>query len=389
MKMKRSLKHLTFRIMPEFILKKIQDRRSEKQYPRIIYNLGIDIKQQPKVLFSYLPNYLFMENWSRQYGTRHVECAAFVKALLNKECCVDICDCNNEKGIRSDYDYIIGFGPAFRRARFLNPTAKSILYLTEKTPDFSYKKEKERIDYFYERHQIKKGFSRSGQFFKNDDFVGLDMCIMIGNQSDLNLLPGGIKSLAIAPTGLKNELINHNNRHYKSAKKHFLWLGSSGAIHKGLDILIDVFRKHPELTLHIVGMHWSDRPLMNRFLVENTIDYGYMNIGSKEFAAIVEKCAYCISPSCSEAVSTSVITAMNHGLIPLVSEESSFDLDDIGETLTDFHLDYIEGVVMKWSQADDLYLEQLRDSVLQITQKKYSLSTYSNTIRAIINEFIM
>ncbi len=385
----KRIKNAILRVVPVSILKEIQSRRNKVKHPSIVFNLGIDIYDQPKVLFSYLSDYLFMDKWGAQYGTRHVECAAFVKALLDKGCRVDVSDCNNERDIRSDYDYIIGFGSAFRKARLLNPSAKTILYLTEKTPDFSFKKEKERIDYFYERHHVKVGFSRSGQFFKNEDFVGLDMCIMLGKQSDLALLPRQIKSFDITPTGLKNVNVNTNIRQYKNAKKHFLWLGSSGAIHKGLDILIDVFKKHPDLTLHIVGLHWSDRPIISKILVKNTIDYGYMNINSKEFASIAETCAYCISPSCSEGVSTSVITAMNHGLIPIVSEECSLDLGSIGETLTDFHIEYIERIVEKWSKEDDLFLQKLQDAVLQLTDEKYSLSTYSKRINTITNEIII
>ncbi len=36
-------------------------------------------------------------------------------------------------------------------------------------------------------------------------------------------------------------------------KKHFLWFGSVGAVHKGLDWLLEIFAHHPDLHLHICG----------------------------------------------------------------------------------------------------------------------------------------
>jgi len=385
--MNRKIKLFIQRYLPLSITRIIKNYIDRGNLPEIVYNIGIDVIPQKKVLFSYLPDYLFMKHWGSMYGTRHVECAAFVKALLKEGCRVDLCSCNTEDGIRDDYDLIIGFGKAFRKARQLNPDAKKILYLTEKTPEFSKRKEEERIAYFYERHHIRTSTARSGLFFENSDFDGLDACIMIGKADDAKLL-SNIRTYTINPTGLSNEYFDIKKRKLSIAKKHFLWIGSKGVIHKGLDILLDVFRKHQDLTLHIVGLNWEDRHIVSKLFGKNTIDHGYMNINSHEFCAIAERCAFIINPSCSEGVSTSVITGMNHGLIPIVSEESSLDLEDIGETLYDFNISYVESIVNKWSKLDDDFINNHMIRTLEYVQKKYNIKRYSTDIESIVSDVL-
>lgn len=386
--MNNKLKLFMQKHLPISIIRIIKNYIDSDNTPQIVYNLGIDALQQKKVLFSYLPDYLFMNQWGVMYSTMHVECAAFVKALLKEGCRVDLCNCNIEEGIRDDYDFIFGFGKAFRKARQLNQKAKKILYLTEKTPDFSKRKEEERIAYFYERHHIKTTIARSGLFFVDSDFDGLDGCIMIGKTDDAKLL-SNIRTYTINPTGLFNDYFDITKRDLSIAKKQFLWIGSKGVIHKGLDILLDVFQKHKGLTLHIVGLNWEDRPIVSKLLGKNTIDHGYMNINSAEFCAIAENCAFIISPSCSEAVSTSVITGMNNGLIPLVSEESSFELEGIGETLYDFHVNYVDNIVNKWSNKDNDFLKIQMFKTLEYVHERHSIQKYSADIEGIISDILI
>jgi len=44
--------------------------------------------------------------------------------------------------------------------------------------------------------------------------------------------------------------------------RHFLWFGSSGAIHKGLDLLLDYFSKRKDLYLHICGNLTNEKKFM-------------------------------------------------------------------------------------------------------------------------------
>lgn len=52
-------------------------------------------------------------------------------------------------------------------------------------------------------------------------------------------------------------MFNHEeilkNRNINEVKKNFLWMGSLGLIHKGLDLLLEIFNELPDYNLYICG----------------------------------------------------------------------------------------------------------------------------------------
>ena len=354
----------------------------------IIYNLGFDATKQPKVFVSYIHDFMLESDSGKWHGTRDLECSIFVKILICLGCRVDVCNVNCIKGIRNDYDYVIGQGEAFRSARELNPKAKAILYLTEKPPKYSLRKEKERISYLYERHKLKATLNRTGRFFKECDFLNLSCCIMIGCEKDSLLLPN-IRTYLLKPTGLKNKKFAIKDRNINLAKKHFLWIGSFGAVHKGLDILFDVFRETPDLTLHMAGLNRTEKKFLSCLIPCNVIDYSYMDIQSEEFRQVVNQCAFVVFSSCSEGMATSVITAMNHGLIPLITEESSIELNGIGEIFKDYKVETIAESVKRWSNKDNQYLEMQINKTIEFSISMFDKKVYTQTLQNILSDIFM
>lgn len=362
-------------------IKKEQDRS-----PRINYNIGLSAGKQPKVFFSYVNGFLTTEDLTRCHGTRDVECALFLSALVKQGCRVDLARYDCEKGIRNDYDYVIGQGEAFRKASAINPKAKRILYLTENPPAYSLKKEEERIAYFEERHHKKVGVARSGKFFRDEDFENLDSCIFIGNPSDSEKIPD-IRTYTIRPSGIINPLFDVKSRDYKTAKSRFMWIGSYGAVHKGLDILFDVFHRHPELQLYVLGFNEKDRRMLKGMLPSNAIDFGYLNITGKKFARLASECGFVILPSCSEGLATSVITGMNHGLIPIVTKETGIQAP-VGEVLSDYKVDSIDDAITRWSGMDVSRLSEMSEQTIKFARDTYSIEKYSQRISEIVGSVI-
>ena len=100
------------------------------------------------------------------------------------------------------------------------------------------------------------------------------------------------------------------NKNHLDCRKHFLWLGSTGAVHKGLDLLLDVFSMQDDMVLHIGGLEKQDRKTLGISKRKNIIEEGLIFIKSETFLKLVDKCSYIILPSCSEACSTSITTGM-------------------------------------------------------------------------------
>ena len=377
-------KQLIIKILPLSLVKKI--KRMHEKGSHITYNIGLAAGNQPRVFFSYVNEFLIKYDLSRTHGTRDVESAAIVSALVRCGCRVDVARYDCEKGIRSDYDYVIGQGTAFRNASALNPNAKRILYLTENPPALSFKKERERISYFEDRHNIKADVSRSGKFFKEEDFENLEACVFIGNPSDAGKIEG-IKTYTIRPTGIINPLFDSSKRNYKEAKRRFMWIGSSGAIHKGLDILLDVFSKHPDLELYVLGLNESDRRLLSGMMGKNVKNCGYIRIVGEEFAELASKCGFVVLPSCSEGLATAVITGMNHGLIPLVTSETSIEAP-VGEVFADFKVENIEEAIVRWSKEESSFLKEESEKTQVFARETYNITNYSNRITEIFTKLI-
>ena len=123
---------------------------------------------------------------------------------------------------------------------------------------------------------------------------------------------------------------------FSNAKKNFLWFGSDGMIHKGLDLLLEIFSTRNDIHLHICGPLDKEPRFKKTFSEElykrsNIHVHGFLSLNSELFLELLDKCAFVIFPSCSEGGSPSVLNICgNGGLIPLVSKEASIDIDDFG-----------------------------------------------------------
>lgn len=93
----------------------------------------------------------------------------FIKSFIDNDCVVDIIECTNSADItkvaKKKYDCIFGFGEPWVVAVKNNPKALAVMYLTENSPRFSEKHERERLDYFAGRHKKRLPLRRSNLFF--------------------------------------------------------------------------------------------------------------------------------------------------------------------------------------------------------------------------------
>lgn len=114
-----------------------------------------------------------------------------------------------------------------------------------------------------------------------------------------------------------------------SASKGYLWFGSVGLIHKGLDLCLEYFQENPDLDLHICGDIYLEPDFVDAyrdalFGCPNIHVHGFVSVQSDIFKDILSSCAFAVFPSCSEGGGASVLTVVGNGaLIPVVSRESS------------------------------------------------------------------
>lgn len=369
----------------------------EKKRKRTTYTFVQNVNWQPnnsnqkRVLFSYVFSHLFQDIKNASYGTRGVECAIMISEFIKNGYCLDLIDCrtNPKEELLNGkkYDLIFGFGLPFNYLNRKEINANRVLYLTEKHPQFSRIKEKERLDYYNRRHKKIFDYSRTGLYYKDEDFNNLDSIVYIGDPSDSHLIPVPLPKYSIYPTGLINDNYQSKNRNVSTSKKKFLWFGSLGAIHKGLDLLIDVFKNLPDSTLYIAGLGKLEEKMLPEYRdMKNIINVGFLKVNSSTYLDIVHCCSFVILPSCSEAMSTGVITCMNHGLIPIITKETGFHFKDFGYELSDFRIETISKTVKECSNLEnDLILEQHK-SVYNYSITNFSAEKFQDNFSKILRK---
>jgi Glycosyltransferase len=386
--MRRIILGLTPLVFINFLKNKIRYKFN------FIQNINWDptAKEQPRVLISYITDPLINKG-NKIRSTRGIECALIIKEFINNGYCVDVIDSRDIKNIlmlrSKKYQILFGFGDVFYQLSKNNICKKRILYLTEKHPSYSNKKENERIEYLKKRHGKRVVQTRTNLHYKEDHFNFVDAIVFIGNENEEKLIPICKPKFSIRPTGLYNSAYIPQKRNLSISKKNFLWFGSLGAVHKGLDLLIDVFNDQEECTLYIGGLGVIDKKILPKVKNKNKIiDLGYVNVHSESFLELVYKCSFIIFPSCSEGISTSVITCMNHGLIPIITKETGIILKDIGIELKDFKIETIAKIVREVSKRENEWFLEQHSLVYKNAHKNYSKENFHSTFTTICDNII-
>jgi len=176
------------------------------------------------------------------------------------------------------------------------------------------------------------------------------------------------------------------NKNLKDAKKHFLWFGSSGLIHKGLDLLLEVFKELPNLNLHVCGPIDNEPKFKNCYHEElynynNIHTYGYLNIQSKSFKDIISRCSFVIYPSCSEGEPSSIINVMIYGLIPIVTDTAGIRIKDFGIGIKELTHESIKESVIKTVNLSEDEIEKRSLKCANDTVNNHSIEKYSYELK--------
>lgn len=126
------------------------------------------------------------------------------------------------------------------------------------------------------------------------------------------------------------------DKDFVACRRNILWFGSSGMLHKGLDIAIDFAVSHPEFTLHICGGSRQESDFWRYYgpVIEshdNIVMHGFVDIESKEYAAVLSQCGILLNPSVSEGGAVSVLNVLgNAPMFPVYSKGTGLDLSAVG-----------------------------------------------------------
>lgn len=181
---------------------------------------------------------------------------------------------------------------------------------------------------------------------------------------------------------------------FMKCRNNILWFGSSGMLHKGLDIAIDFALAHKQFTLHICGGSRQEKDFWNYYMprieaVDNIVMHGFVDICSDDFRNILGNCAILLNPSLSESGAVSVLNVLGNGmLVPVYSSGTALDLSEVGVEVPDVTYASFEKALLEVALMPVEQLAQKAAEAHHLVRRKYTLERYEENLYNHIREII-
>lgn len=348
--------------------------------------------QTQRVLLSYITTPFITADHTTH--TNRQECYAIAEIFHEKGYSVDIATYDSDIDIDySGYDCIFGFG---------EPLCKSFNQNTSNPV---------RIYYATEAHISWNNFAtlkRALEVYAKKNVWLLDSC-RIARQTwpqqttlvDAIIVLGGAWGTKIYKQHYDGKIISlypsYNadisrallaSKNFALTRDHYLWFGSVGAIHKGLDWLLEIFSEYPEKTLHIAGLVENEKEFMaaysKEFSLHNIVLHGFVDVQSLKFRELMLQCAFVILPSCSEGLSTSLLNTMCNGLIPIATLESGFDFTQSFIPIQALNINATRSAILESNSLSLQEIAQRSNACLNDVRTKYNIQEFKKKMESTI-----
>jgi len=293
------------------------------------WNVYKNKDSKKRVLICYIISPFYHKKRSIKHANV-IESRIIAKEFYDLGYSVDVVDYRSTRKIDySKYDVIFGFGHSFSNSFKIDIQIIRICYLTGSSPNFSNEKEAMRIHDIY-LHSGKLLTPRREAYWPwMNVVINSDMVVLTGNDNTKTTYEGlnqNIKTVPVPviPSKLKPDSILGSG---------FLWFGGAGAVHKGLDLVLDASSEIvDEFSIDICGPLENEKDFFKLYQSKldksNVIFHGMIDVESNEMQNLINKNSFIILPSCSEGMASSVTTCMQLGLIPIISKECGIDLGE-------------------------------------------------------------
>jgi len=122
------------------------------------------------------------------------------------------------------------------------------------------------------------------------------------------------------------------------SRNKFVCFAGNGLICKGVDIVVEAFKRMPENELHICG---PPEPAFTKAYSQiiasspNIHYHGFIEPGGDKFNEVVSSCSYTVFHSAGEGCCTSVATVMKAGIVPVINSWTGINIEDFGYPISE------------------------------------------------------
>lgn len=291
-----------------------------------------------------------------------------------------------------NYDLLMDIYPIKERVylKFLNDDCKKIVYFTGSEIEFAIKKERERLERIKKNRKIGMKSVRVPKV-KMQEYEHFDIAFCIGNE--YNLKSYNAYNLPKVCFIMNNGYLMPLPKRSEQTKKNFLFFAGAGQLHKGLDLLLEVFTTIcTDCNLYVCSPFEKEKEFCKAYYNElyrskNIFPIGFTNINDDKTKEIFGKCAYLIVPSCSEARMGSALVCMSSGIIPILTRECGLDEGEF-IPLDSIELADIGNVIHECANRDIDWINKEAVRYRQIVSTKYSREAFSKSINTGLSEVL-
>ncbi|MCC7303923.1 glycosyltransferase [bacterium] len=284
---------------------------------------------------------------------------------------VDVMNFTDKKNYDfSKYDVILGFGNPFLNSYSNNTHAKRIYYGTSVAPHMQNVLSIRRLEEFYKRHKL--WLIESGRIINQASGLqtqAIDGLTYFGNdfvaETFRQTFPGPMHHIHnIGFVTRKSSDVLTVQKNWNTARNTFVTVVGAGAIHKGLDLMLELFTKHPEWELHIGAPVLNEKRFFDFYeetlKLPNIHHYGFLDISSDLYLAILDQAGFYISPSASEGCPTTVINAATNGkLLIIANKESGLESEAYIRPIKELSVESLEKSIFTAQKLPSKELEKL------------------------------
>lgn len=287
--------------------------------------------------------------------------------------------------LKQKYDLVFGLIPRGIDiyTKNMNPGCLQIAYLTSMNLEVSAGNEMKRIEECEKRRGVRLTPRRNGGKIERH-IEQFDGAWYIGNEYNFQSYSTFIMppSFRIRNTGYVFPWANPN---IERDSHCFMYFGSAGQVHKGLDLLLEIFAERiKDSKLYVCGNFASEEDFVKEYHKElyetdNIIPVGHVNIETPQYEGLARICAFSIMPSCAEGCAGSVLTNMSAGIIPIVSKECGFEDDEV-INLPDCKKETIFNYIEDYSKKNQEWLKAKSRRCIEIVSERYSESAFTRSV---------
>ncbi|WP_205499624.1 glycosyltransferase [Rufibacter psychrotolerans] len=177
--------------------------------------------------------------------------------------------------------------------------------------------------------------------------------------------------------------------------RDFIWIGGWGAVHKGLDIVIDAFEKMPEFNLHLFGSIEKESTVYSwmetKLKANKNIQYhGYADYKSSAFKKIISTCVGHVYPSAGENGCATLAQTAHYGLIPITTKEANNQANFLGFTIEgDTREELVESVVENVKTViskPDRVIRESSDEIMNFAKQVFTRDAFLTSFNLFLTE---